>query len=83
MSFMASCILASFTAPENIGTTPQSLLYLLPLAAAIAVIYKATKLPTITATKFIKEAAILLGSIVVFVIIAALALHVLAFLITE
>jgi hypothetical protein len=83
MSFMAACIVASFTVPENIGTAPQSMLYLLPLAAAIAVIYKATKLPTITAAKFIKEAAILLGSIVVFIIITALALHALAFLITE
>jgi hypothetical protein len=83
MSRIAICIMASFTAPEKIGTTPQAMLWLLPLAAAIAVIYKATKLPTITAGKFVKEAAILFGSIVVFIIITALALHALAFLITE
>ncbi|GAF74301.1 unnamed protein product, partial [marine sediment metagenome] len=61
---------------------PQSMLWLLPLAAAIAIIYKATKLPTITAGNFIKEAAILFGSIIVFIIIAALTLHSLAWLIT-
>ncbi|MHC4462137.1 MAG: hypothetical protein ACYS6W_09940 [Planctomycetota bacterium] len=76
-------VIASFTAPEEIGANPQSMLWLLPLAAAIAVVYKATKLPTITARNFIKEVAILFGSIVVFIIITALALYTLAWLITE
>jgi hypothetical protein len=75
--------LASFTAPENIGTTPQSMLWLLPLAAAIAVIYKATKVQTIIAEKFTKEAVVLFGSIIVFITVTALALHALAWLITE
>ncbi len=73
----------SFTAPEEIGANPQSMLWLLPLSAAIAIVYKATKLPTITARNFIKEAAILFGSIIVFIIITALALYTLAWLITE
>lgn len=75
-------IIATFTAPENIGTNPQSMLWLLPLVAAIAIIYKATKLPVITAANFIKEAAVLFGSIIVFIIIAALTLHVFAWLVT-
>jgi hypothetical protein len=75
-------IIATFTAPENIGISPQSMLWLLPLVAAIAIIYKTTKLPVITAANFIKEAVILFGSIIVFIIIAALALHVFAWLIT-
>jgi hypothetical protein len=75
--------LASFTAPENVGTTPQSMLWLLPLAAAIAVIYKATKVQTIIAEKFAKEAVVLFGSIIVFITVTALALHALAWLITE
>jgi hypothetical protein len=75
-------VIASFTAPENIGANPQSMLWLLPLVAAIAIIYKATKLPTIKAADFIKETSILFGSIIVFIVIAALALHVLAWLIT-
>jgi len=83
MSVEAIFIIASFTAPEEIGANPQSMLWLLPLAAALAVVYKATKLPTITARNFIKEAAILFGSIVVFIIITALALYTLAWLITE
>jgi len=83
MSVEAILVMATFTAPEEIGVNPQSMLWLLPLAAAIAVVYKATKLPTITARNFIKEAAILFGSIIVFIIITALALYSLARLITE
>ncbi len=76
-------IIASFTAPENIRIDPQSMLWLLPIAAAIAVIYKATKLPTITTGNFIKETLGLLGSIVVFITLAALSLCVLAWLVTD
>ncbi len=83
MSVEAIFVIVSFTAPKEIGANPQSMLWLLPLAAAIAVVYKATKLPTITVRNFIKEAAILFGSIVVFIIITALALYTLAWLITE
>jgi len=82
MLLKAIFVIATFTAPEKFGANPQSMLWLLPLAAAIAIIYKATKLPTITAGNFIKEAAILFGSIIVFIIIAALTLHSLAWLIT-
>ncbi len=82
MAMEAIFVIATFTAPENVGTNPQSMLWLLPLVAAIAIIYKATKLPVITAANFIKEAAVLFGSIIVFVIIAALTLHVFAWLIT-
>ncbi len=81
MSLDAILVMATFTAPEHIRTNPQSILWLLPLAAAIAVIYKATKLPTITGGVFFKEAAVLFGSIVVFVIITALALYALVWLI--
>jgi hypothetical protein len=76
-------IIATFTEPEQFGANPQSMLWLLPLVAAIAIIYKATKVPTIKAGNFIKEVTILFGSIVVFIIVAALTLHALAWLITE
>jgi len=76
-------VIAGFTAPEEIGTNPGSMLWLLPLAASIAIVYKVTKLPTIKAGNFIKEAAVLFGSIVVSIIITALALYALAWLITE
>lgn len=76
-------VMASFTIPEKLGAEPQSMLWLLPLAAAIAVVYKATKLSKITAGSFIKEAALLFGSIVVFIIAVAFALYALAWLIIE
>ncbi len=76
-------VIASFTAPQELGTNPQSMFMLLPLTAAIAVIYKATKLPTITAGNFIKETTALFGSIVIFIIITALTLYTLAWLITQ
>lgn len=83
MSMEALFVIATFTSPEDIGTNPQSMLWLLPLTAAIAVVYKATKLPTITAGKFIKEAAALFGSIIIFMVITALALYALIWLIIE
>jgi hypothetical protein len=76
-------LIANFTAPENIGTHPSSVLWLLPLAMAVAIVYKATKLEKIELTGFVKETAALFGSIVVFVIVAALVLLFLAWLITE
>jgi hypothetical protein len=76
-------ITATFTTPENISVTPQSMLWLLPLAAAIAIVYKATKMPKIQATDFLKEVAILFGSIVVFMVITAFVLCAVAWLIIE
>ena len=83
MSVITTFAIATFTAPERIMANPQSMLWLLPLTAAIVIVYKATKLPTITAGNFIKETAALFGSIVVFIIITALALYALAWLIVE
>lgn len=76
-------VIANFTVPERIGVTPYSMLWLLPLVAAIAIVYKATKVPKITAKHFIKEVTVLFGSIVVFMFIAALVLYVITWLITE
>lgn len=67
-------IIASFSSPEQIGTKPAIEFWLLPLAAAVAVVYKATKLKTITPANFIKEAFFLFGSIVVFIFVAVLVL---------
>jgi hypothetical protein len=83
MYAMTAFITASFTSPENIGTTPQSLLWLLPLVLAIAVVYKAMKLPTISVGYFIKEVVMLFGSIIIFIAIIAFALYAVARLITE
>lgn len=80
---LSALLLANFTMPERIGVTPQSMLWLLPLVAAIAVVYKATKVPKITAANFIKESVVLFGSIVVFMAVTAVVLCAAAWLITE
>ena len=77
----ALSVMASFTAPEEIGTNVQSLLLLLPLLAAVSVVYKATKLSKITAITFLKESVLLFGSIVVFMVATALVLCVVAWLV--
>jgi hypothetical protein len=82
MSVIDILVIATFTAPEQIRANPQSMLWLLPLTAAIATVYKATKLPTITASVFLKEVTLLFGSIVAFIIITALALYALVWLIS-
>ena len=83
MSITSALIMATFTTPEKIGANPQSMLWLLPLVAAIAIVYKATKLPEIKAANFLKEAVVLFGSIVVFMSITALVLCTFAWLIIE
>ncbi|MCD4830481.1 MAG: hypothetical protein K8R02_01585 [Anaerohalosphaeraceae bacterium] len=75
MIMHVTSILASFVSPVDIGTTPQSLLLALPLIAVIAVVYKATKLEEFTFASFVKESAILFGSISVFMILAAVGLY--------
>ena len=65
----AAFIIASFMTPIRIGATPQSLLWLFPLAVTIAVVYKATKLPTITARDFIREVVVSFGSGIILLII--------------
>jgi hypothetical protein len=67
-------MLASFTQPEFIGTTPQSMLWMLPLTAAIATVYKATKVNSIDPKRFAKETSLLFGSIAVFMGLAAVIL---------
>jgi hypothetical protein len=82
MSGLTDLVLAAFTTPEKIGVTSQSMLWLLPLAASIAVVYKATKLATIKPYHFFREAAILFGSIAVFMLVTAVVLYTLAWLVT-
>ena len=83
MSIVTNLIIASFTVPEEIGITPQSMLLLLPLIASITIVYKTTKMPKIEFKSFLKEVVILFGSIVVFMTVTALVLSALAWLITE
>ena len=75
--------MATFTVPERVHVDAQSMLWLLPLVAAIAIVYKTTKIPKIRFVRFTKEVVILFGSIVVFMVATAIALSVFAWLITE
>jgi len=83
MSIVDIVVIASFTAPEKIGTNPTSMLWLLPLAAFIAIIYKTTTLPTIKAGNFIKEVVVSFCTGIILLTITAVSLCVLAWLITE
>jgi len=76
-------LLASFTTPMHIDTDPVSVLWLLPLVASIAVVYKATKVHRIRPYPFFKESAVLFGSILVFIIVAALILYGVAWIVTD
>jgi hypothetical protein len=76
-------ILASFTTPMRIDTDPASMLWLIPLVASIAIVYKATKVHRVRAMPFLRESAVLFGSIMVFIIVAALVLWGIAWFVTE
>ena len=75
-------ILATFTAPENIGTDPRSLLWMFPLLASVSIIYKATKMRVIFTGKFIKEVVVLFISLSLFMIAVGVALYLLVWLLT-
>jgi hypothetical protein len=74
MLALAAIVMAEFTIPEEIGTNPRSLLLLIPLLVSIAVIYKATKVSRVSAGNFLKESALLFGSILVFMVVTVLVL---------
>ncbi len=76
-------LLASFTAPIQIDTTPASMLWLLPLVASISIVYKATKVHTIRWKSFLRETAVLFGSIIVFIVAATLVIQTVTWLVTE
>jgi hypothetical protein len=80
---LAAGVMADFANPEAIGTNPQSLFLLLPVVAAIAIVYKATKLPGITFGNFLKESVVLFFSIIVFMVVTAMVLTGVAWLILE
>jgi hypothetical protein len=82
MAFLAT-LLGSFTTPMRIGTDPASMLWLLPLVVSIAVVYKATKVHRIYPRPFARESAVLFGSILVFIVVAAIILYAITWIVTE
>lgn len=83
MTAETAVLWASFTTPIRIDTTAASMLWLLPLVASIAIVYKATKVHAIRWRPFLKETAVLFGSIIVFILAAALVIEAVAWVVTE
>ncbi|MHC4288039.1 MAG: hypothetical protein ACYSO7_13535 [Planctomycetota bacterium] len=82
---MADCgiILASFSAPIEIGTTPASMLWMFPLLAAIALVYKATKMRVLFTKKYLIQSLLLFLSVSGFMVMAIVVLNLLSWLVTS
>jgi len=76
-------IFAAFTAPIEIGTTPSSMLWMFPLLAAIALVYKATKMRVLFTKKYLLESLLLFLSVSGFMIMAIIVLNLLSWLVTS
>jgi hypothetical protein len=68
-------IIASFTHPMNIPTTPQSLFWLFPLAVAGVIVYKAAKVKEITFKHFLKETTALFLFLIGLLILITLVIY--------
>ena len=76
-------MLASFTTPLEIGTDPAAMLWMFPLLASVAIIYKATRLKVIFPFKFIREVVVLFITMSILMILAGLALYLLVAVLTS
>ncbi len=76
-------MLSTFTTPETISTAPAAILWLIPLTASIAIVYKATKVRKMTFLPFFRQVAVLVGTILIFIFIAAIVLCMIAWLFNE
>ncbi len=76
-------VLAAFTTPIEIGTTPTSMLWMFPLLAAIALVYKATKMRVLFTKKYLTESLLLFLSVSGFMIMAIIVLNLLSWLVTS
>lgn len=80
---MAELLLASFTSPITIGTDPASMLWMFPLLAAIAIIYKATKMRVLFIGRFVRETLVLFLTLSGFMAAAVIVLNLVAWLATS
>ncbi len=69
-------LLSSFTHPIDIGTTPASIVWMFPLLASISIVYKATKMRVLFWDRFLRETAILVATVCLFMIVTAIALNI-------
>lgn len=82
MTVLAISVLGSFTTPMRVATDPASMLWLIPLVATIAIVYKTTKVASMRLWPFTRETAALFGSILVFIAVAAVILYGIAWLVS-
>ncbi|MFC1738299.1 hypothetical protein ACFL1G_04515 [Planctomycetota bacterium] len=83
MMLISTFVMANFLKPMDIETNPQSILWLLPLAAVVTIVYKTTKVYRITAKTFLKKAAPSFAFGIVLLVIAVLILLAFSWLVTE
>lgn len=76
-------LLASFSAPLDIGCDPASVLWMFPLLAGIAAVYKATKLRVLLWPQFIWQTVVLFATLSGFMILAMAVLNLIAWLATS
>jgi hypothetical protein len=74
---------ALFTSPIHIGTDWVSMLWMFPLLAAIAIIYKATKMRVFFYMQFIREVVVLFVTLSGFMIAAVIVLNLITWLATS
>ncbi|HPY76327.1 MAG TPA: hypothetical protein PLQ45_00660 [Anaerohalosphaeraceae bacterium] len=74
------CVLAGFLAPLDIGTTPLSLLWMFPLLASIAVVYKTTRMRILFFKTLLAESLILFLTLSGFMILAGIVLNLVVWL---
>ena len=75
-------MLASFTAPITIHTDPWAMLYLFPLLAAIALVYKATKVRVIFLRSFFLQSLLLFLTVSGFMIAAIVVINLISWMVT-
>ncbi|MHC5060452.1 MAG: hypothetical protein ACYTFK_05140 [Planctomycetota bacterium] len=68
-------LLANFTAPEYIGNDARGLLWIFPLLASVAIIYKTTKMRVLFLKRFFKETVILFCTLSIVMVLVAVTLH--------
>ncbi len=74
-------LMASFTVPFETGNGPMSLLWILPLLAAVAIVWKTLKVPSSAGSKLTREIAILFATLIVCYAGIAVALYIISRLI--
>ena len=83
MPELSLSMLAGFTAPIEIGTTPLAMLWMFPLLISIAVIYKATRLRVLFFKRLFVESLILFLTLSGFMILAGIVLNLVVWLATS